>query len=56
MFPRKVLEDLFSNYTKAIVKGDRVRLENDNWFEEITLTDEVMEFIKEKGMKVIYED
>jgi hypothetical protein len=55
MFPRKVLEELFSNYNKAIVKGDQVRFENDNWFEEIPLTDEVMKFIKEKGMRIVYE-
>jgi hypothetical protein len=56
MFPRKVLEELFHNYTKATIKGNSVRLENDNWFEEIPLSDEVMEFIKEKGMRIVYED
>jgi hypothetical protein len=55
MIPKQVLENMFSNYKKAIIKGDQVRLENDNWFEEIPLTDEVLEFIKEKGMVIVYE-
>lgn len=48
-------DTVFGSYTKAIVDHENltIRFENDNWFEEVPYDEEMISWIKEKGMTII---